>query len=128
MIAIEFDEQVWTYNELFSNAIRVVHNLKIDQGEVVYQYVDRSLEMVCGLLGIMCAGGIYCPLSPTDPPMRIRLLIEDIQGRCVLVHGSTHVKFINIDSQHIRCVDLGHIFSIDMGKDVIEKGNFIVLN
>ncbi|CAF2765776.1 unnamed protein product [Rotaria sp. Silwood2] len=49
--------------------------------------------MVCGLLGIMCAGGAYCPLSPTDPPMYVRTLIDEIQGRCVLVHENTRERF-----------------------------------
>ena len=92
-VAIELDEQMWTYGELLTNVTCMAHHLEIELGEIVYQYVDRSLEMVCGLLGIMCAGGVYCPLNPTDLCMRTRALIDEIQGQCVLVHGSTRNRF-----------------------------------
>lgn len=124
-IAIELNEQTWTYGELLMNTICVARNLQIEIGTIVYQYVDRSLEMICGLLGIMCAGGIYCPLNPTDPPMYIRELINDIQGRYVLVHENTHEKFSSIISDQIPIINLEHILSVGMTDEMIEKSNYL---
>ncbi|CAF4841535.1 unnamed protein product, partial [Rotaria sp. Silwood1] len=69
--------------------------------------------MVCGLLGIMCAGGAYCPLSPTDPPMYVRALTDEIQGRCVLVHENTRDLFSNTISKQIQMISLEHILLVD---------------
>ncbi|CAF1112710.1 unnamed protein product [Adineta steineri] len=98
-VAIELNEQIWTYDELLSNVTRVVHHLRLETNQIVCQYVDRSLEMVCGMLGIMCAGGIYCPLNLSDPPIRIHSLLDEIQCRLVLVHGRTHEQFTSINSE-----------------------------
>ena len=40
-------------------------------------------------MSIVMAGGIYCPLSPRDPPQRLHQLIEQTQCRLVLVHSLT---------------------------------------
>jgi non-ribosomal peptide synthetase component F len=49
--------------------------------------------MVCGLFGIMCAGGVYCPLNPTDPSERLVAILEQLQGHYVLIHAKTRNKF-----------------------------------
>jgi len=125
-VAIELDEQTWTYGELMANVIRVAQQLQIEIGEIVYQYVDRSLEMVCGLLGIMCAGGVYFPLSLADPPVRIRSLLDNIQARFVLIHRSTRDRFLSINNHEVQLVDLEQILSMDLIEDVVERGNCYV--
>ena len=40
-------------------------------------------------MSIIVAGGVYCPLSPRDPPQRLHQLIEQTKSRLVLVHSST---------------------------------------
>ncbi|CAF3768856.1 unnamed protein product, partial [Rotaria sp. Silwood1] len=127
-IAIEFNEQTWTYGELLMNVINVARHLQIEIGDIVYQYVDRSLEMVCGLLGIMCAGGAYCPLSPTDPPMYVRALTDEIQGRCVLVHENTRDLFSNTISKQIQMISLEHILLVGMTEEVAEKKMYVESN
>ena len=95
-VAIVLDDQIWTYSELVEQIERTtchLHNLNIVQGQVVYQFVERSLEMICGLFGIMCAGGVYCPLNPTDPSERLVAILEQLQGQYVLMHGKTRNKF-----------------------------------
>jgi non-ribosomal peptide synthetase component F len=124
-IAIELNEQTWTYGELLMNTTCIARNLQIEIGTIVYQYVDRSLEMICGLLGIICAGGIYCPLNSNDPPMYIRELINDIQGRYVLVHENTHEKFSSMINDQIQIINLEHILSVGMTDEVIEKSNYL---
>ncbi|CAF1442431.1 unnamed protein product [Adineta steineri] len=44
-------------------------------------------------MGIEMAGGVYCPLSPRDPPHRLHALVEQTQSRLVLVHDLTKIKF-----------------------------------
>lgn len=126
-VAIELDEQTWTYGELLTNTTCVARQLPIEIGQIVYQYVDRSLEMVCGLLAIMYAGGVYCPLSPTDPPAYIQTLIDRIQGGLILVHGSTRKKLLRTISKQIPMIDLEHILVADNTKDMTEKSNCLLI-
>ncbi|CAF1182844.1 unnamed protein product [Adineta steineri] len=124
-VAIELNEQIWTYDELLSNVTRVADHLQLGMNQIVCQYVDRSLEMVCGMLGIMCAGGIYCPLNLSDPPIRIHSLLDEIQCRLVLVHGHTREQFTSINSEQVKTIDLEQILLADISTDVVEKEIYI---
>ncbi|UJR12977.1 hypothetical protein I4U23_000002 [Adineta vaga] len=125
-IAIELEDQTLTYSELLASVTYVAHHLQIEIGQIVCQYIDRSLEMVCGLLGIMCAGGVYCPLSLADSSIRIRSVLDNVQGEIVLVHGNTRQRFVSIDSQGIQLIDLSNILSMSlMTEDIDQKEIFI---
>jgi amino acid adenylation domain-containing protein len=64
--------------------------------------VERSLEMVVGLLGILKAGGAYVPLDPNYPKERFDFMLEDAQPRALL----TQEKFLSrIDHERIVCLD-----------------------
>lgn len=95
-IAIVLDDQMWTYSELVEQVERVIchlKRLKIAQGQIIYQFVERGFEMACGLLGIMCAGGVYCALNPTEPSERLVSIIKQIKGQYVIVHKATRNQF-----------------------------------
>jgi non-ribosomal peptide synthetase component F len=95
-VAVTLDNQMWTYSELIEQIKRIVHRLhrlNVVQGQIIYQFVERSFEMVCGLFGVMCVGGVYCPLNPTDSPERLTSILEQLQGRYVLMHEKTHSQF-----------------------------------
>ena len=95
-VAVVLDDQIWSYSELIEQIARVashLYHLNIVQGQIIYQFVERSLEMICGLLGIMCAGGVYCPLNPTDPLDRLISILEQVEGQYVLIHEKTCNQF-----------------------------------
>ncbi|MFD1676550.1 amino acid adenylation domain-containing protein, partial [Alicyclobacillus fodiniaquatilis] len=48
--------------------------------------VERSLEMIIGLLGILKAGGAYVPLDPSSPVDRLRYILEDSRANVLLTH------------------------------------------
>ncbi|CAF3824545.1 unnamed protein product, partial [Adineta steineri] len=114
LAAVELSEQIWTYGELLANVTRIVAHINIEPGEIVYQYVERGFEMTCGLISIMCAGGIYCPLNPVNPSTYIRSLLETLPGRFVLIHTKTRDKFPNNSDQSVQLIDLDEIFSSDI--------------
>ena len=69
-IAVIFEEQQFTYRELNSKANQLAHYLRsigVGSEVLVGICVERSLEMVVGLLGILKAGGAYVPLDPSYP-------------------------------------------------------------
>jgi amino acid adenylation domain-containing protein len=79
-IAVEFEEKRVTYRELNQRANQLAQyltNLGIGPEKLVGICVERSIEMVVGLLGILKAGGAYVPLDPSYPKERLRFMIED---------------------------------------------------
>ncbi|CAM4890732.1 unnamed protein product [Rotaria socialis] len=127
-VAIEFEEQTWTYAELLMNVICIARHLQVELGDIIYQYVDPSIEMVCGLLGIMCAGGAYCPLSPSDPSAYVRTLIDETRGRFVLVHGNTCDRFSSMISQQIHMINIQHILLADTREEAPEQNIHVESN
>ncbi|MDM8568726.1 amino acid adenylation domain-containing protein, partial [Thiotrichales bacterium HSG1] len=50
-------------------------------------FIERSLEMIIGLLGILKAGGAYLPLDPAYPTARIEFMLEDAQTTTLLIQA-----------------------------------------
>ncbi|UJR22118.1 hypothetical protein I4U23_025182 [Adineta vaga] len=107
-IAVELDDQSLTFAELLHQAQALTLHLLIHHdvlpGEIICQCVERSLSMVIGILAIVMVGGSYCPLSPQDPPQRLKALVNQIHSRLVIIHPTTTAMFelntmtVNIDT------------------------------
>nr|WP_244216303.1 non-ribosomal peptide synthase/polyketide synthase [Pseudomonas daroniae] len=79
-IAVTLTDQQLTYCELDGQANRLAHKLVelgVGPDVLVGLAVERSLEMVVGLLAILKAGGAYVPLDPEYPADRLAYMIED---------------------------------------------------
>ena len=79
-VALVFDDQELTYGELNFRANQLAQHLiglGIGPDVLVGLYLQRSIEMVVGILGILKAGGAYVPIDPSYPSARIALVIED---------------------------------------------------
>ncbi len=92
-IAVMTEDKGWTYGELNERAnqlAKVLRRLGVTAGQHIGICVERSLDMVAGLLGILKAGGVYVPLDPDYPQNRLDEIINDAALRCLL----TQEKFI----------------------------------
>ncbi|MEH2337088.1 amino acid adenylation domain-containing protein [Nostoc sp.] len=90
-VAVEFGNQRLTYDELNCRANQLAHYLKslgVKADVLVGLCVERSLEMVVGLLGILKAGGAYVPLDPNYPQERLAFMLEDTQVSVLLTQHS----------------------------------------
>jgi amino acid adenylation domain-containing protein len=79
-IAISFGEQRLTYRELNERANQLAHYLRasgVGPDTLVGLYLERSVEMIVGLLGILKAGGAYVPLDQACPKERLAFMLED---------------------------------------------------
>ena len=79
-IAVVYENTQLTYQELNERANRLAHYLKalgVKPDVLVAIMVDRSLDMMIGLLGILKAGGAYVPLDPDYPEERLKYMLED---------------------------------------------------
>ena len=81
-VACVFEEQQLSYGELNRRANQLAHYLKkrgVGPGQRVGIFVERSLDMMVGLLGIQKSGAAYVPLDPYYPAERIRMILDDAQ-------------------------------------------------
>jgi amino acid adenylation domain-containing protein/thioester reductase-like protein len=90
-VAVLFEEQALTYQELNRKANQLAHYLQslgVKPEVLVGIAIKRSLEMVIGLLGILKAGGAYLPLDPDYPIERLVFMLEDSQVPVLLTQFS----------------------------------------
>ena len=76
-MALVFEQQKLTYGELNRRANQLAHHLSglgVGPDVLVGLYLERSLEMVVGVLSILKAGGAYVPLDPSCPQSRLRYM------------------------------------------------------
>jgi len=107
-VAVVFEEQQLTYQELNHRANQLAHYLQIlgvKPDVLVGICVERSLDMIVGLLAILKAGGAYVPLDSTYPTERITYMLEDAQVQVLLTQESltqelpvNHTQLIGLDS------------------------------
>ncbi|OTA17398.1 Amino acid adenylation [Xenorhabdus vietnamensis] len=79
-IAVVFEKQSLSYDELNKRANRLAHHLislGVHPDDRVAICIERSLEMVVGLLGVLKAGGAFVPLDPTYPTERLTYMLND---------------------------------------------------
>lgn len=104
-IAVVFENQSITYSELNRQSNQLAHYLQkqgVKPDVVVGLCVERSLEMMIGLLGILKAGGAYLPLEPNLPTAALNLRLQTAQTALVitqqsLVHNFENNTVINLD-------------------------------
>ncbi|CAF1435179.1 unnamed protein product, partial [Didymodactylos carnosus] len=122
-IAIIYDEQRFTYDNLAEHvkrlATHLVKNHHVKLGDIITQVIEKSFEMVVGILAIMATGCVYCPLMPSNPPQRILTLIRDTKSRIILIHQETKSKFDSI-ADELKNED---IEVIDIEENVYESYN-----
>ncbi|MHC5853144.1 amino acid adenylation domain-containing protein [Nostoc sp.] len=90
-LALVFESQSLTYQQLNQKANQLAHyliqNHQIQPDTLIGICVERSLEMIIGVLGILKAGGAYVPIDPNYPKERIEFMLED-SGISVLLTQS----------------------------------------
>ncbi|OTA16216.1 Amino acid adenylation [Xenorhabdus vietnamensis] len=89
--AVIFDEQTLSYGELNRRANQLAHHLitlGVRPDERVAICVERSLEMVVGLLAILKAGGAYVPLDPAYPTERLAYMLKDAAPVALLTQSA----------------------------------------
>jgi natural product biosynthesis luciferase-like monooxygenase protein len=107
-IALVFEEQHITYRELNYRAELIAHKLRelgVGPNILVGICVERSIEMMVGLLGILKAGGAYVPLDPAYPKVRLAFMLED-SNPLVLITQTPLLELLpkKINS-HVLCLD-----------------------
>ncbi|MEY2832873.1 MAG: hypothetical protein RLZZ574_2132, partial [Cyanobacteriota bacterium] len=106
-VAVVFEKQELTYRQLNERANQLAHYLQtlgVKPEVLVGICVERSLEMVVGLLGILKAGGAYVPLDPSYPAERLSYMLSDAGVKVLL----TQDNLLSVLPSHVAqlvCLD-----------------------
>jgi amino acid adenylation domain-containing protein/thioester reductase-like protein len=106
-IAVTFEGQQITYRELNQQANQLAHYLQklgVGPDVLVGVCVERSLEMIVGLLAILKAGGAYVPLDPTYPQERLAYMLENANAQVLLTQSWMLPSLPEPTARHI-CLD-----------------------
>ncbi len=106
-IAVTSGHDRITYRELNLRANQLAHHLiQLGLGPDVLAGIcmERSVEMIVGMLGILKAGGAYVPLDPAYPPDRLAYMQEDA-GMAVLVTQEPLLEILPTQSGVVVCLD-----------------------
>ena len=117
-IAVVFEEELISYRELNLRANQLAHYLQslgVGSEVLVGLCVERSLEMVVGVLGILKAGGAYVPLDYAYPQERLAFMLQDAQVSVLLTQEKLKSGLPNHQAE-IICLDTNWQ-SIDYGLD-----------
>ncbi len=86
-IALVFGDEQITYRQLDERSNRVGHYLRskgVQAESLVPLCIERSANLIIGILGILKAGGAYVPLDPEYPADRISYMLEDTGAKLIL--------------------------------------------
>jgi len=106
-VAVVFKGQALTYQELNSRANQLAHylqKLRVQPESLVGICVDRSLEMIVGLLGILKAGAAYVPLDPDYPQERVEYILSNSEAN-ILITSSQVLTSLPKNRTQVVCLD-----------------------
>ncbi|MEQ1777270.1 MAG: amino acid adenylation domain-containing protein, partial [Nitrosomonas sp.] len=90
-VAVIFNEDQLTYGQLNERANRIAHYLRtrgVGPEIFVGILLERSLEVVIGILGVLKSGGAYLPIDPIYPKERIAFMVQDANPKVMLTQSS----------------------------------------
>nr|QEO74560.1 condensation domain-containing protein [uncultured bacterium] len=106
-VAVEFEGENLTYAGLNRRANVLAHALRrqgVGPEVFVGVMLERSADLVVALLAVAKAGGVYVPLNLSDPPPRVRFIIEDA-GLGLLLTSAARAPHARADGLTVICVD-----------------------
>jgi amino acid adenylation domain-containing protein len=90
-VAVVFGDRQWSYRELDRSASALAAYLKgegVAPGTMVGVHLERSPELIMGILGVLKAGGAYVPIDPAYPQERVSDILDDTGTPVILTHTS----------------------------------------
>jgi amino acid adenylation domain-containing protein len=107
-VAISFGDRCITYGQLEAHANQLAHYLRglgVGAEVPVALCIDRSPEMIVGILGVLKAGGAYVPLEPAYPRDRLAYMIENAHATVLLTQQSLRNEMLAWGTEQVVCLD-----------------------
>lgn len=106
-VALKFEENSISYSELNEKSNQLACYLieqGLEPGQIVAICLERSIELVISIYGIIKAGGAYTPLDPEYPQQRLDFVLEDAQAPFVITNNEFKERFVK-NTYNIICVN-----------------------
>ncbi|MEM6804263.1 MAG: amino acid adenylation domain-containing protein, partial [Bacteroidota bacterium] len=107
-IALVFQEDTLSYRELDERSNQLAHylvNKGVGHDVLVGICIDRSLELLVGILGILKSGGAYVPIDPEYPQQRREYMLEDSGVQVLLSDSKNNANFSAKEDLDITSLD-----------------------
>ncbi|MDP4147631.1 MAG: non-ribosomal peptide synthetase, partial [Bacillota bacterium] len=126
-IALVYEDKKLSYRELNNKAnqlARVLREKGVGPDKIVGIMVERSLEMIVGIVSILKAGGAYLPIDPEYPKERIEYMLEDSKADILLTQTQLVGKImfsgsiIEIDKEDVYVGDSSNLDKINEPSDL----------
>jgi amino acid adenylation domain-containing protein len=122
-VAVRFANEQLTYRQVNERANQFAHRLRklgVGPEVMVGTLLDRSLDLVIGLLGILKAGGAFVPLDTGYPMERLEFMASDIAAPVMLVQDSVAQRISNPDWLRGKALSL-ELNRADIARESIEN-------
>ena len=99
-VALTYDGVSMSYGELDNKAgqlARLLCQKGVRPEDRVALFLERSSDLIVGLLAILKAGAAYIPLDPTLPNDRLAMIIDDVRCRLIMTHGSLEKRLMETE-------------------------------
>ncbi len=106
-VAVIFEDRQLTYADLNARANQLAHQLirlGVRPEVLVGLCMERSLDLIVGILGVLKAGGAYVPLDPSYPAQRLVFMLADTQAPVLLTQAPLLDRLPD-NAAHILCLD-----------------------
>ncbi len=108
-VAVVFENKRLTYHELDEQAAKLASYLRskgVKEDSLVPLFIERSLQMIVAMIGIMKAGGAYVPIDTEFPVDRISFILKDTKAALVIsshqasskLPADAHIEIVDIDA------------------------------
>jgi amino acid adenylation domain-containing protein len=127
-VALVASDQMLSYRKLNQRANQLAHYLQVlgvRPNVLVGLCIERSVDMVVGLLGILKAGGAYVPLDPSYPPERLTFMLEDAQAPVLVTQQSLATR---LPTGQTRVVCLDADFEVLAGQSETEPTSTVTVD
>lgn len=107
-VAVIGESESLTFAELNQRANQLAHHLRsigVGPEVVVAISLERSVEMIVAVLGVLKAGGAYLPLDPSYPQARLAFMLEDIGARLILTQEYLDRNAVNFAAAQVNNPD-----------------------
>ncbi|MGE7624072.1 amino acid adenylation domain-containing protein [Viridibacillus sp. NPDC096237] len=106
-IAISMGDKQITYNELQQRSNQIanyLHQNNIEKGQRVGIIMEREIDTIVSIIGVLKSGGVYVPIDPNFPDSRIHYMLQDSECRFII----TRIQYRDLIANfkiHTLCLD-----------------------
>ncbi len=130
-IAIVFEGKQLTYAQLNAKANQLAKYLRslaeIKPDTLIALCLDKSLEMIIGILGILKSGAAYVPIDPSYPDERIKYILDDTQATLILsqsryvsrLQSLSKANIISLDNYCYQGLPIDNLTTVNTSNDLV---------